>query len=83
MNTDACRFVTPDARPLFMIADAIPEFGSFADIDRYLRVDVDVARKDVDCGKIVLKVRVQGIKFKEVSGAAVPNEKILVKPRHG
>ena len=58
MNTDASRLVTPDARPLFMIADTISELASFADIDRYLRVDVDVARKDVDGGKIVLEVRV-------------------------
>ena len=58
MNTDASRFVTPDTRPLFMIADAIPELGSFADIDRYLRVDVNVARKDIDGGKIVLEVGV-------------------------
>ena len=58
MNTDASRLVTPDARPLFMIADAIPELGSFADIDRYFRVDINVARKNVNGGKVVSEVSV-------------------------
>ena len=65
-----------------MIADMSSKLVRFANIDRYFCVNVHPARENIDPGKIVSEVRVQGIHFKEVSGAAVPNKNVLTKPGH-
>lgn len=82
MNADKHCIVAPYARPLFMIADTNPKLVSFANIDRYLRVDINSAREDIDGGKTVFEVRVHRIDFKDVSGAAVPDKGVFAKRRH-
>ncbi len=82
MNTDAGRIVAPYAWPLFMIADVNPEMASFANINRYLRVDISWAREDIDGAKIVFEVRIQRIDLKDVSGVAVPDKSVFAKRGH-